>query len=238
MALCKLCLQDKKLIKAHIIPQFLFTEDSRLISEDNDYPLRRPNGPYDPNILCSNCDNGIIGKNLENYAREILIDRKGVISQTFNDPKSTRRATLYKLQDKDNYSKIVRFFISVLWRASISSLSDFDDFSLGPHEDVARRAICESDFDFSNVFSVALCAFNNFEKPIHVFPSKFIRMEGINVYSIVMGHFKGFFKVDQRRLPPKIESMFISSQADILMLQGDVRIFPEWKYLYRMAKKN
>ena len=63
MAQCRLCAEDRKLVKAHVIPEAFFRvlraggETPILISNvANTYPKRSPIGVYDQNILCEDCE--------------------------------------------------------------------------------------------------------------------------------------------------------------------------------------
>lgn len=76
MPICQLCLKEKKLIKAHIFPDFLykyiFEEKHKLQLLSFDKTVKENHkkiqgktiytGEYDEDILCKDCDNEIIGK--------------------------------------------------------------------------------------------------------------------------------------------------------------------------------
>ncbi len=68
---CNLCGEHKKLIKAHIIPQFLFKEHYLCCSPPFPYPIKSRIGTYDSNILYAKCDNDVIGK-FDDFACETL----------------------------------------------------------------------------------------------------------------------------------------------------------------------
>src|SRR3954470_151131 len=73
--LCRLCEQQKKLIKAHIIPEGFFRRlregnKAPLLVSERDYVKRSPIGIYDSGILCANCD-GIFAL-WDDYAQQIL----------------------------------------------------------------------------------------------------------------------------------------------------------------------
>lgn len=82
--ICKLCLQEKQLIrKSHIIPDFmyqgLFNEKhfiAPVFLKDLNVGKLQPTGFYDPDILCAACESQIIGK-LESYAKLIIFGGKG-----------------------------------------------------------------------------------------------------------------------------------------------------------------
>jgi hypothetical protein len=77
MGQCKLCLQEKQLIKkSHIIPDFmykdLFDDKHAILLNTSNTKTRNTkilfNGEYEGNILCESCDGKIIGGIYENYA--------------------------------------------------------------------------------------------------------------------------------------------------------------------------
>ena len=80
---CRLCGEDKKLIKAHIIPQclhMLIQEPYpaecmiQISKKPGTYPKRTPVGEYDDSILCADCDNHIFG-NWDEYAGKLLLQK-------------------------------------------------------------------------------------------------------------------------------------------------------------------
>src|ERR1700722_9313027 len=83
MPICKLCLQNKKLLKkSHIIPDFMYKElydkhhriysfnPMEMVNNTGKIKLHQ-SGVYEGNILCENCDNVIISQ-YENYGRYVL----------------------------------------------------------------------------------------------------------------------------------------------------------------------
>jgi hypothetical protein len=73
---CKLCGQDKKLVKAHVIPASFFRplrseKNSPLLITAGNYVKRAPIGVYDKTILCEACEKqfGI----WDDYAQSLLI---------------------------------------------------------------------------------------------------------------------------------------------------------------------
>jgi hypothetical protein len=79
---CKLCGLDKKLVKAHIIPNFmysgLFSKTHDIISANLSNPKSKKKiqtGYFDKNILCESCDNEIIGS-YERHAHRVLFDEQ------------------------------------------------------------------------------------------------------------------------------------------------------------------
>ena len=136
--ICKFCRQEKKLIKAHIIPRnfYLARKNDKYIcinSKTGEYTYQQQGG-YDSNILCGDCDNNILGE----------FDKEGyrVLFGDFNKYRYVQIYPKYKIYQLDNsnfdYTKLRKFFISILWRASISQLEEWSNINLGAYE---RKAL-------------------------------------------------------------------------------------------------
>ena len=136
--ICKFCRQEKKLIKAHIIPRnfYLARKNDKYIcinSKTGEYTYQQQGG-YDSNILCGDCDNNILGE----------FDKEGyrVLFGDFNKYQYVQIHPKYKIYQLDNsnfdYTKLRKFFISILWRASISQLEEWSNINLGGYE---RKAL-------------------------------------------------------------------------------------------------
>lgn len=127
---CRLCLRELPLLKrSHIIPDFyyraggLFDENhqlhkiqiSKLVKENKTKLIS--DGIYDSNILCTNCDNEILG-NLERYASKFF----------FGIPEEEEHLQKKYIEDIKgqwlefkgvSYKKLKLHLLSILWRAAI-----------------------------------------------------------------------------------------------------------------------
>jgi len=156
MANCKLCGQDKELLKrSHIIPDFmyrnlgLFNNNHQLYRinvqeylESSEKVSLLPNGEYEGGLLCSNCDNVIIGQ-YENYAKRVLFGGTGkepcCIGKNFRNPIDGQEISVFEHVD---FLKFKLFLLSILWRASISSRPIFSDVSIASnHETIIRNML-------------------------------------------------------------------------------------------------
>lgn len=228
---CKLCMEIKPLIRAHIIPRYFYAPNSYLISDNSRYKKKRPIGSYDQNILCTDCDNLILGK-FDGFAKRILFAQKGVIKETLHNPAFPMQSlSYYRLKDKNGYDKLNRFFLSILWRASISTQEDFLTFNLGLYEQLAKKAVLEESYDYEEFFSITICLLNDIKHPIHLFSAKSTKIEDTNCYIAIIGFFKVIIRCDKRRLPPTLQEIALSPKNDVLMLEGDLMKFPEHKIM-------
>lgn len=155
MGICKFCGQEKKLIKAHIIPKNFYiarNNDKYLCmnSKTGEYTYKQQGG-YDPNILCGDCDNHIFGE----------FDKEGyqVLFGDFNKYQYAQIHPKYKIYQLDssnfNYTKFRNFFISILWRASISQLEEWSNINLGGYEKKALN-ILKGKREYPELFKILI----------------------------------------------------------------------------------
>ncbi len=115
---CKFCGEEKNLIKAHIIPRNFYvgrrTEKYRSVDTQTGKWTHCQSGIYDKSILCSNCDGKIL-KLFDDEAYRVLLNSEYVhpIQENLSSKLFEFRANQF------NYKLLRKFFISVLWRASV-----------------------------------------------------------------------------------------------------------------------
>lgn len=235
---CRLCLQKKKLAKAHIIPTSFYSKDStdKLYSDDLPYSQRRPSGIWDPHILCEQCDS-LIGK-LDDAAKRILIDKNGLyVRYVIDEIDPTRYVRSYSLKEPSYYTDICRFLISVLWRASISTKKEFKGLYLGPYEELAKKVILDSTVKYSHIFSFIILYLSDLEHPIQMYSTKRSKIEGINFYPLIMGYHKILIKVDSQKLLSKWHNMEVSERNNLLMLESEFKETSDYNAAIDMLKR-
>lgn len=134
--ICKFCKVKRQLIKAHIIPEWMygplydkhhkFFVFSSVGSPDK---AKRPSqGEYEKNILCSECDNRL--GQYEHYASLIF---KGGESINIKSEKGDG-IVIHHISGID-YKKFKLFLLSLLWKTSISSREAYQYLTLSPEEE-------------------------------------------------------------------------------------------------------
>jgi len=143
MGICKLCLLEKKLINAHIIPNFMYRgiKEKNYVFYNKDletgksWTQPKETGEFDSNILCGDCDNRIIEHKYEKYGKTVL----------FNDYTDTQDIGDFIICRNIDYPKLKLFLLSNLWRASISRRPMFNGVKLEKKlEERLRRVIYQS----------------------------------------------------------------------------------------------
>ena len=107
--ICKFCRQQKKLIRAHIIPRHFYLDykDEQYVSVNSlsgKFKIQQC-GAYDKNILCKDCDAKIIGK-FDKEGYRILFDeiKKHKLKNVSDD-------IIYYLTSKDYNFEYLRNFL-------------------------------------------------------------------------------------------------------------------------------
>jgi hypothetical protein len=218
MTECKLCQQQKKLIKAHIIPEAFYE-----LKKHGNLPLiilgEAPKGKvkksrlgyYDENILCEECD-GELGI-LDQHAAEKLLHSNNRSRSSNND------IDFYKYNDADTQT-IIKFVASVIWRASISTLPFLKRVKTGNYEAQLRDFLNGTgSLDLNQ--SILITEFDYVDAPIlDPFNSRF---EGVNIVVLQANRFQFFLKLDKRPLPAGIVDICLGSGQPVQT------IVSEWK---------
>lgn len=153
--ICNFCKKPAQLIKSHIVPAcFLkgqlnnITEKAFLeVSTKYSHTKKRLIGPYDKNILCLECDRKI--GVYDDYAKALLIDNLA-------DYRNNSHPFYLIPKDKIDFVKLKKFFISLIWRASISSEGMFNQVLLGSYNNVALASLKNETELEDDIFSVLI----------------------------------------------------------------------------------
>ena len=140
--ICRFCEQPRRLIKAHVIPEAFFRrlregKQSPLLVKQREHIRRSPIGIYDPEILCAECD--AIFAPWDDYAQKVL-------------PRELDAANAIMIGTKVGgwtianyrYDSLKLFFISLLWRASVSQHSFYHRIKLNIFESKAKEMVLKT----------------------------------------------------------------------------------------------
>jgi len=229
---CKLCNEYKKLVKAHIIPQsfHLSTFDNGempRIKGDKYNNKRSSTGIYDY-MLCSDCES--IFSPWDDYAYDFLtspIPQDAIIG-------CDNISYAYQVNNF-NYEKLKLFFLSFLWRASVTQHPCFNNIQLGKYEKILRKMILTKDADFSNEFTIIISKLLSTVSG-YMFPVR-EKIKGINFYRFWIGEFQFLIKVDQRSCPKVFLDCELSDARPLLILLNDFNTSGMKKIMIETLKK-
>ena len=218
---CRLCLEEKNLIKAHIIPDFMYQElydqNHSLYKVLLENPLnytKIPTGEYDNNILCSECDNVRIGQ-LEDYAAKVFNEGLGIEFANFHYTDVKMTVTHVK---KIDYKKFKLFLLSMLWRASVTTRESFRIVSLRHYEETIRQMLYKGDpkerYDFPCIM-IAIRADVPWASQLIVPPTR-IKQYFRTVYRFLMNGILYLFYIGEKiNLPEPIMEGAISKTNEM-----------------------
>lgn len=138
---CRLCLQPAPLCASHVIPEFLYSD----LYNDKGHMMGihgRGKKGWKPlqkglteKLLCDTCEQ-YLSKHFETP-----FHRSWVAKSLLPSPWPLLEPHVVRV----DYTNIKLFHLSVLWRASVSTLGTFNDVRLGPHEDRIRQMLLARD---------------------------------------------------------------------------------------------
>jgi hypothetical protein len=141
---------------------------------------RNPTGEYEGGILCTDCENKVLGL-YESYASKAMYG--GRFSRKEKNPvcKKYRNSEGPDFTRVDNidYAKFKLFLLSILWRASISSREFFAEVNLGPHEETLRQMILSGNPGNVEDFPVLVATYAQEKKlPLDVITNPQLKVDG------------------------------------------------------------
>jgi hypothetical protein len=95
--------------------------------------------------------------------------------------------------------KLKLFFLSVLWRASISTHDYYKRIDAGPHANVLRDMILSENPGCPDNYSVVLAKFDD-PLAIQMLDPHKDRFDGLNFYRFYLTGFVSYIKVDSRKI--------------------------------------
>jgi hypothetical protein len=236
MGFCKLCEKEKKLIEAHIIPKFMF---KKMKDENNSFYEVKINvetkeqkskkvqkEDYDKNILCGDCDNGILGGIYEDYAKDVLYGENlnSTIAPKCKNYMNPNDGTEYSVCKNIDYSKMKLFLLSLLWRASITDRPIFQDVNIGSkHEEIIRKMLFEKITPKETEYPIIVTSFMRTENKLEnlISQPKRIKMQGgINGYLFTIDSLQFMFAVNsiQHKLPSYILKNTLKESGEMTTL--------------------
>jgi hypothetical protein len=242
---CRLCHKPNKFANSHIIGRSFFRKirgpfkhavevnlDAKQIS------TFRQAGCYDDQMLCLECEPKF--SELDTYGFKVL-GRPDVSRPTLSHGLAGT-VEAYRIVGCDT-DKLRKFILSVLWRASVSSLEFYDYVRLGPafEQEIIHKVfspdrlsrddftICVSKFDQN-----ALGPYSGVLFP----PLPHRDVTGMNCYSLYLPGLKIAIKVDHRPTPAFWWISAIQHPSEFTMphLYGK-RVETEWGFLQHMMER-
>jgi len=178
-----------------------------------------PIGVYDPGILCGDCET-LFGE-YDDYGAKVLLSR---FDELFSPVYSGAKTIAFESTSVDQ-DKLLRFIVSVLWRASVSTLPFYSGVDLAGFANQAARVVLNPDQEVPSVFEAVLWrwhAIGGMQTYAGSIANPVRQRIGIaNVYRLYLGQTMTIIKVSGSRLPPAMESLRIGAQSSLFAIAGD-----------------
>jgi hypothetical protein len=233
---CKFCLGDYKCIEAHIIPNSLYkpllADPSGMLIVSNKseiHPKRSHTGIYDSELVCEKCER--LFSKFDDYAQSFFSAE--IPDNNYIIHKNEKLA--YFIEDVD-YPKLKLFFISLLWRASVTNHPFFSKVDVGPFEVQLKKMITGDDPGDENTFSVTITKYDETSLASAMLSPHRNKWCDINYYTFYLRGFKVYIKVDQRIAPDIMLNFMIRPHNRLLIPLLEFRKSSEIKVMEKMAK--
>lgn len=228
---CKFCLREARLVKSHIIPEFMY-EYSRLYDKKHRFfEIERAKdarefeykqkGLREP-LFCKECKDKM--SKWEKYAKKTLYG--GHNPKYVNQ--AGRRCEEYVLFTGVDYKKFKLFLLSILWRASVTKLDEFSEISLGPHEERIRKMIFEETPGNKDDYGCIITAvmLDNSTMKGFVIPGGTMRVHGHNCCRFFIGGLLYGFFVSKHNVPNQVRGLFLNRSNELRIVITKVENVP------------
>lgn len=211
---CRLCGANVSLVKSHIIPEAFFRElrsegeiPLLVAGKEGHLPKRAPIGVYDPELLCAPCESKFSSG--DSYGIAVLLSQ---FERHFKPLHVADRVLAFEGNDVDT-TRLLRFLLSILWRASVSTQPFYAAVKLGPHEELAKQSMFES--AVPSTFNAVLSRWGDAEDDTH--PTTGVmnpireRWSDVNAYRLYLGKVVAYVKVDKRNFAEPFASLSLQA---------------------------
>lgn len=170
-------------------------------------------------LLCGFCDNVVIGRN-ELYFSDVL---RGRIKTTATPLKKG-----FLVEGLD-FEKTKRFFLSILWRLSISSRPSVEHISRGTKHEENIRLILPNEASTSEDEYLISCTCILMDGKFHedfILPADAVRVAGNKTYRLVLNGFLYGITVGSAPNPVALKGLSISKEGSWYVNVFEVRDIP------------
>lgn len=236
---CRLCESEKPLIDAHIIPRSIYEEvkgerDSYVFVVKNtkdSHAKRSRTGLYDKEILCKECDN-YLGK-LDHYGKNFIFNWNMDANPIVTPANEIIGFEIVKF----DYEKLKLFFLSILWRASISTLEYFSSIQLAKYENLLRHHIREGDPGRFDEFPVILTRYKDVDTRLTMSQPIWMRLQQVRYYKLYLVACNAYIKSDHRPAFTSFQALALNPNAPLIVKFENFRGSNEAKLLENLLRK-
>lgn len=223
--MCKLCFNEPPIENSHILSEFnynlLYDSKHRVVqvsTDEKEKPEFLQKGLREP-LLGNNCEKKLAI--WEDYAKRTLYGEPAIINQSYQDFMTSDGGMKYTLVKGVDYKKFKLYLLSLLWRSSISKLSEFGEIALGPHEEKIRDMIYREDpGDKINYGCLVIALLDDNGKPIEgvIINPDSMKIYGNNCCRFIISGFCFVFFISKHNIPEFINDFFLDQSNELKIL--------------------
>jgi len=218
---CRLCLKKVELIKSHIIPEYFYRSmyDSKhrfmQISPDPNEVTSYLQKGIREFLLCEKCEQQF--SRYERYINQVYY---------YKSTSNVNQDDKFFVVENANYSSLKLFQLSVLWRAAVSSLKDFDEVELGPHQEFIRQMLLDENPGRYYEYGCLQVAVLTDESKVMdglIMPPVCIRLHGFRYYRFTFGGIIWIYVVSNHNYQFRWKELFLSEEGKVTIQKRNVR---------------
>ena len=233
-SICRLCTFPAELCRSHILPEFLYRplyDDKHRFSvvtkgaEGHHYKQRG----LTEHLLCRKCEQHL-GQN-EKYASEVMTGRLG---------HRYRRHGNYIEMSGIDYQRFKLFQLSILWRASVSSLEFCRLVSLGSRGEQLRTMLLEDEPGTPEDFGCVVIFTHDGGEDISdtFFNPEPLRWASRRMYKFAFAASAWLFHCDKQPAASNLRKFFLQRGGTLIGYTGDLAESPNvWHLAKRIVRK-
>jgi hypothetical protein len=218
---CVYCSERKPLVRAHAIPRALLNIPPQstdgppelVTNKAGTFPKRVPIGVYDSQILCARCEATF--SEVDDYGARILLqETDSLVTVPNNDSPEWHVLRSY------NYSILKRFFMAVLWRASVSEHDFYSKVQLGPYEARLAAMLRDENPGTPDDFAVVLWIYDPHPVSTISLDPFATRVDDIHCYRFKLNRYVFWIKADKRPYPKEIREIQLKPTPPLIILHS------------------
>ena len=215
---CRLCATSGQLCRSHILPEFLYRP---LYDEKHRFSIltkgmeaeRYGQRGLTEALLCETCEQHLC--QYEKYAADVMSGRLGHRAQ-----QRRSRITINGI----DYERFKLFQLSILWRASASTLEYFRLVSLGPREERLRQMLLAGDAGSPDEFGCVLTFIHDSGRDMSdtMFNPEPMRWAGRRMYKFIFAGAVWMYHCDRQPPAPHLQKYFLRRDGTLTGFVGDL----------------